>query len=94
MPPLALSYNTSYHLAIATTAFELLFLTQLPSFPNEDNQKIQYGETSAAEQFILLQKLQSTGHKFSEASGAKTKFQFDKHVNKHSFKIGDKVLVV
>jgi hypothetical protein len=61
---LALSYNTSYHLTIATTPFELLFeeKTRLPSFPNEDIQKIQYGETTAAERFNLLQKLRKNAH--------------------------------
>jgi hypothetical protein len=45
---LAISYNTSYHSTIATTPFELLFgeKARLPSFPNEDNQQLHYGETS------------------------------------------------
>ncbi len=56
---LALSYNTSYHSTIAMTPFELLFgeKARLPSFPNEDIQKVHYGETSAAERFNLLQRL-------------------------------------
>jgi hypothetical protein len=43
---------------IATTPFELLFgeKARLPSFPN-DIQQIQYGQTSAAKRFNLLQKL-------------------------------------
>jgi hypothetical protein len=51
LPALSLSYNTSYHSTIATTPFKLLFgeKSRLPSFPNEDIQKIHYGETSAAE---------------------------------------------
>jgi hypothetical protein len=59
LPALAISYNTSYHSTIATTAFELLFgeKARLPSFPNEDIQQIHYGETSATERFNLLQKL-------------------------------------
>jgi hypothetical protein len=46
---LTLSYNTSYHSMISTMLFELLFgeKAQLPSFPNEDIQKIHYGQTSA-----------------------------------------------
>jgi len=58
LPVLALSYNASYRSTIATTPFELLFRekARLPSFPNEDIQKINYGETSAAERFNLLQK--------------------------------------
>jgi Integrase core domain len=55
---LALSYNTSYHSTIATTPFELLFgeKARLPSFPSEDIQKVNYGKTSEAEGFNLLQK--------------------------------------
>jgi Integrase zinc binding domain/Integrase core domain len=64
LPALALSYNTSYHSTIATTPFELLFgeKARLPSFPNEDIQKVHYGETSAAERFNLLQKLRKMAH--------------------------------
>ncbi len=60
LPALLLSYNSSYHSKIATMPFEPLFRekAQLPSFPNEDIQKIHYGETSVAERFNLLQKLQ------------------------------------
>jgi Integrase core domain len=64
LPALALSYNTSYHSTIATTPFELLFgeKARLPSFPNEDIQKVHYGETTAAERFNLLQKLRKIAH--------------------------------
>jgi hypothetical protein len=60
LPALALSYNTRYHSTIASTPFELLFSekAQLPSFPNEDIQKLHYGKTWVAEHFNLLQKLQ------------------------------------
>jgi hypothetical protein len=59
LPSLALSYNTIYHSTIALTLFELLLgeKARLPSFPNEDIQKIHYSETSATERFNLLQKL-------------------------------------
>ncbi len=45
LPALALSYNTSYHSMMASTPFELLFYekAQLPSFPNEDIQKLHFG---------------------------------------------------
>jgi hypothetical protein len=80
LPALALSYNTSYHSTIATTPFELLFTekARLPSFPNEDIQKVHYGETSAAERFNLLQKLRKLAHKNAAAKGEKTKEQYDK----------------
>jgi hypothetical protein len=77
---LALSYNTSYHSTISTLPFEPLFgeKARLLSFPGEDIQKIHYGETSAAEQFNLLQKLRWLAHKNAIANGQKTKEQYDK----------------
>jgi hypothetical protein len=67
---------------IATTPFELLFGEKawLPSFPNEDIQKIHYSETSAAEQFNLLQKLRKIAHENAASNGQKTKEQYDKKV--------------
>jgi hypothetical protein len=75
LPALVLSYNTSYHSTIATMPFELLFgeKAQLPSFPNEDIQKIHYGETSAAERFNLLQKLRKIAHENAASNGQKNK---------------------
>ncbi len=95
LPALALSYNTSYHSTIAITPFELLFgeKAQLPSFPNEDIQKVHYSETSAAERFNLLQKLRKIAHENATSNGQKTKEQYDKKAFPHSFKIGDKVLI-
>jgi len=95
LPALALSYNTSYHSTIATTPFELLFgeKARLPSFPNEDIQKVHYGETSAAERFNLLQKLRKLAHTNTNEKGEKTKEQYDKNSMPHNFHIGDKVLI-
>jgi hypothetical protein len=95
LPALALSYNTSYHSTIATTPFELLFSekARLPSFPNEDIQKVHYGETKAAERFNLLQKLRKIAHNNAATNGQKTKEQYDKKSLPHDFKIGDKVLI-
>ncbi len=95
LPALALSYNTSYHSTIATTPFELLFgeKAQLPSFPNEDIQKVHYGEMTVAERFNLLQKLRKIAHENATSNGQKTKIQYDKKAFPHSFQIGDKVLI-
>jgi Integrase core domain len=75
LPALVLSYNTSYHSTIATTPFELLFgeKARLPLFPNEDIQKVHYGETSAAERFNLLQKLRKLAHDNATTNGKKQK---------------------
>ncbi len=95
LPALALSYNTSCHSSIATTLFELLFRekARLPSFPNEDIQKLHYGETSAAECLNLLQELRKIAHENAASNGQETKEQYDKKALPHSFKIGDKVLI-
>jgi hypothetical protein len=95
LPALALSYNTSYHSTMATTPFELLFgeKARLPSFPNEDIQKVHYGKTSAAERFNLLQKLRKLAHDNATANGQKTKEQYDKKTMPHPFKIGEKVII-
>jgi hypothetical protein len=87
LPALALSYNTSYHSTIATMPIELLFgeKARLPSFPNEDIQKVHYGETSA--------KLRTLAHDNTAANSQKTKEQYDKKAMPHPFKIGDKVLI-
>jgi len=92
---LAISYKTSYHSTIATTAFELLFgeKARLPSFPNEDIPQIHYGEDSAAERFNLLQTLRAKAHQITTEHGLKTKTNFDKNTSDYKFEIGDKVLI-
>ncbi len=82
LPALVLSYNTSYHSTIATTPFELLFRekARLPSFPNEDIQKVHYGETSAEERFNLLQKLRKLAHDNAATNGQKTKNNMTKNL--------------
>ncbi len=81
LPALSLSYYTCYHLTIATTPFELVFSEKalLLSFPNEDIQKIHNGETSAAECFNLLQKLQKIAYEHASTYRQKAKIEFDKH---------------
>jgi hypothetical protein len=95
LPALAIGYNSSYHSTIATTPFELLFgeKARLLSFPNEDIQQINYGETSAAERFNLLQKLQAKVHQSATEHGLKSKATFGKNTVPHQFRIGDKVLI-
>jgi hypothetical protein len=77
------------------TPFELLFGKKawLPSFPNEDIQKVHYGETTAAERFNLLQRLRKIAHENATTNGKKTKEQYDKKAMPHSFQVSDKVLI-
>ncbi len=67
--------------------FELLFgeKARLPSFPNEDIQKVHYGEKSAAERFNLLQKLRKVAHDNAATNGQKTKEQYDKKIHATQF---------
>jgi hypothetical protein len=59
LPALMLSYNTSYHSTIAMTPFKLLFgeKPHMPSFPNPEIQRKNYGESTSAERYQLLQKI-------------------------------------
>jgi hypothetical protein len=66
---------------------------QLPSFPNEDIQKIHYGEATAAERFNLLQKLRKIAHENASSNRLKMKEQYDQKALPHTCKIGDKVLI-
>ncbi len=74
---------------ITTTPFVLLFGEKawLPSFQNEDIQKVHYGKTSAAERFNLLQKLRKIAHDNVAANGQKTKEQYDKKAMPHYLKL-------
>jgi hypothetical protein len=88
-----LSYNTSYHSTIATTPFELLFgeRPRLPSFPNLEIQRFHYGESTAAEQYQLLQKIRFLAKNIANDNSAKIKDNFDKSAFSHDFKINDLV---
>jgi hypothetical protein len=93
LPALMLSYNTSYHSTISTTPFELLFgaKPELPFFPTPEIQQVHYGESSAAERFQLLQKLQFLAKNIDEKTGEKYKDNFDKSALPHLFLFDDLV---
>jgi hypothetical protein len=93
LPALTLSYNTSYHSTIATMPFKLLFgdKPRLPSFPNQDIQRLHYGESTAAERYQLLQKIRFLAKNIANNNGAKVKDQFDKTAFPHNFAINDLV---
>jgi hypothetical protein len=59
LPALMLSYKTSYHSTIAMTPFKLLFGEKplMPSFPNPEIQRKNYGESTSAERYQLLKKI-------------------------------------
>jgi hypothetical protein len=56
LTPLMFCYNTSYHLTINTTPFELTYgiKLRLPVFPTPEFEKINYGEGFIAERLQLL----------------------------------------
>jgi Integrase core domain len=93
LPPLMLSYNTSYHSTIASTLFELLFgeKPRLLSFPNPDIQRLHYGKSTAAEHYQLLQKLRFWAKNIASDNSAKIKDNFDKTAFPHNFNINDLV---
>jgi hypothetical protein len=93
LPALSLSYNTSYHSTIATTPFELLFgeKAQLPSFPNEDIQKIQYSESTAAERFNLFKKLRKIALENASSKGLKRKNNMTKRLSLTHLKLAIKL---
>jgi hypothetical protein len=93
LPALMLSYNTSYHSTIATTPFELLFgeKPRMPSFPNPEIQRTYYGESSSAERYQLLQKIQFLAKNIASDQGDKIKGNFDKSALAHNFEINDLV---
>ncbi len=93
LPALMLSYNTSYHSTIATTPFELLFgeKPRMPSFPNLEIQRKNYGESTSAERYQLLQKIRFLAKNIASDQGEKIKDNFDKNALPHKFAINDLV---
>ncbi len=93
LPALMLSYNMSYHSTITTTLFKLLFWEKprLPSFPNPDIQRLNYGKSTSAERYQLLQKICFLAINISSDQGEKIKDNFDKNAFLHSSQITDLV---
>ena len=80
IPALMFSYNTSYHSTIMTTPFELLYgmKPRLPSFPNQDIQRLHYGESFASQRLQILQKARSVAFENLKQQGETYKAQYDK----------------
>jgi hypothetical protein len=83
------SYNTSYHSTIARTPFELLFgkKPHMPSFPNPEIQRKNYGESTAAKRYKLLQKIRFLAKNIAADQGDKIKDNLTKvpcHTNSQS----------
>ncbi len=89
LPALMLSYDTSYHSTIATTPFELLFgeKPRMPSFPNLEIQRKNYGESTSAERYQLLQKIRFLAKNIASDQGDKIKNNFVKSALPHKFAI-------
>jgi hypothetical protein len=93
LPALMLSYNTSYHSTIATTPFKLLFgeKPRMPSFLNPEIQRTNYGESTSAERYQLLQKIRFLAKNIASDQREKIKNNFDKSALPHNFEINDLV---
>jgi transposase InsO family protein len=91
--PLMFSYNTSYHSAIRTTPYELLYgmKPRTPSLPSQDIQRIHYGESFASERLQILQKARNIANENIEKAREASKLQHDKKSEPHNFSIGQSV---
>ena len=94
IPALMFAYNTSYHSTIMSTPFELLYgmKPRLPSFPNQDIQRLHYGESFASQRLQILQKARSIAFESMKKQGEGYRVQFDNRATPHSYKVGDQVL--
>jgi hypothetical protein len=63
----------------------------MPSFPNPEIQRKHYGESTSAERYQLLQKIQFLAKNIAGDQGDKIKQNFDKHALPHNFEINDLV---
>jgi hypothetical protein len=94
IPALMFSYNTSYHSTIISTPFELLYgmKPRLPSFPNQDIQRLHYGESFASQRLQILQKARAVAAENAHKKGEEYRTQFNKNASAHSYKVGDLIL--
>jgi hypothetical protein len=94
IPALMFAYNTSYHSTIMSTPFELLYgmKPRLPSFPNQDIQRLHYGESFASQRLQILQKARLIAFENAQTKGEGYKTQFDKQTSAHTYQLGDLVL--
>jgi hypothetical protein len=75
-----------------TTNFNLrVEQNKIPEFPNPDIQRLHYGESTSAEQYLLLQKICFLAKNIASDSSAKIKDNFDKTALPHDFNINDLV---
>ena len=65
---------------IMTTPFELLYgmKPRLPSFPNQDIQRLHYGESFASQRLQILQKARAVAFENSQKQGETYRTQYDK----------------
>ncbi len=83
IPVLMFSYNTSFHLIIRTTPYELLYgmKTRMSSLTSMDIQQKFYGESFESERLQILQKALEIAKLNIENNQAKYKQQHDKKQN-------------
>jgi hypothetical protein len=64
---------------------------RLPSLPAPDIERHHYGETIAAEHFLMLQQACKLAQQTAATKGEKYKQNYDKQSSPHKFEIGQKV---
>ena len=73
------------------TPFELLYgmKPRLPSFPNQDTQRLHNGESFASQRLQILQKARAVAFENSQKQGETYRAQYDKRTTPHTYKICD-----
>ena len=66
--------------------------SRLPSFPNQNIQRLHYGESFASQRLQILQKARAIASENTQKQGDTYKTQYNKQTMPHSYKIGNLVL--
>jgi len=92
LPPLAFSYNTSFHRSIKATPYFLTYgqEVRLPGFPNPDIRRL-YGEDPATEWFQRLQQARLIATQENLQATQESANYFNKFAAPHNYKVGQRV---
>ena len=95
LPPLMLSYNTSFHKSVLNTPHYLTFGNdaRLPNFPAPDLRRKFYGETTSDNLHHTLLYARDLARRNNEDAAEKFKGYHDRKAAQHDFKFGQLVLL-